>query len=196
VAIVQVPSVYPPGFVPTIVDTFVVDDGHVVNGVTSGQFGTVRIAFSQIVQVPGLAPFGFVASITGGVISGDGHVVFGASFGQFGRITISTGPTSYLVGGVPSAQQFGTPLLQRITPVGGVGSAQQFGAIGFHTWVGVSVPGVQSEAALGTTDLVVYNVWLHDSVCLDEELAQLVESQLVLALASTTDLDLDPVGCP
>jgi hypothetical protein len=55
--------------------------------------------------------------------------------------------------------------------------------------------GLQSEAVFGTAELAVYNVYLYNLVCLDEELAQLVASELVLAVAPTIELDLDPVRC-
>lgn len=190
---VPVPGVYPSGFVPTIVGTFVVDDGHVVDGTSAAQFGTPTVRVAQTVQVPGLAPFGFVASITGGVISGDGHVVFGASIGQFGQITINPGVTVRLASGVPSAQAFGLVNPVRITAVLGVPSAQRFGTISLKFFVF----GVPSAALFGSADLgfVVFNVWLYEFDCIDQELVELAEQELDLQPAGVITVDLDPTRC-
>jgi hypothetical protein len=211
-----------------------------------------RLAGQNIVLVDGVYPPGFTPSITGGVVAGDGHVVLGSPGVQFGTPNVFRGTPA---GGVPSAQQFGTPTIRslftvavgsvgsaqsfgtiranvrlvsggvttaqafgvpqanyRFTPagvasaqqfgaiaarlvtrisIGGVSTAQQFGAVKTRYTIQVAgvasaqlfggerfaqrffVPGVPSAQAFGTTDLQVYIVYLHDSVCQDEDLDQL-----------------------
>lgn len=120
------------------------------------------------VLVPGVWPSGSTLSICGQVISGDGHVAGATPGWLFGTPTFRL---SKAVGGVPSAQAFGVPVVtttQRVL-VGSVGSAQAFGTVrprNIQVVVGVSsaqlfgvptistrrtiaVPGVPSAQAFG-----------------------------------------------
>ena len=152
---VPVPSVYPPGITPTIVSTFLVEDGHVVDGTRVSQFGSVTIhySFPQRIQVGGVYPPGFQPSITGKVTSGDGHVALGVPGTQFGQVTTrqpTQGP------GLPSEQAFGQVTIRASVAkgLGGVNSAQAFGAPTVQGALTLGVSGLSSEQAFGAPNIL------------------------------------------
>jgi len=94
------------------------------------------------------------SSITGAtVVTGDGHVTGGIAGTLFGTPSfyITTAQTAQ-VGGIASAQSFGTPIVKTAIgkPVGGIGSAQAFGAVGFSTRITVLLAGLASPQQFGT----------------------------------------------
>jgi hypothetical protein len=117
------------------------------------------------VVVPSVYPAGSSVSIAGQVTAGDGHVVGGVLGASFGTPTLKGGspvggvstaqafgtPLVLLTGGqavhpapVPSAAAFGVPTLYNIVPItGGVPSAQSFGALTIRAAITVAVPGVE-----------------------------------------------------
>jgi hypothetical protein len=115
---VQVAGVYPPGYVQTIVGTFLLGQRN-VGGSVAAQFGAVT-AINASVSIS-----------IGGVSSAQ----------AFGTVTIRTA-TAKPVGGVPSAQAFGVPLIKVFqgVNVAGLGSAQAFGTV--RVAQRVTVPGV------------------------------------------------------
>ena len=143
----------------------------IVADTTVGRFlvGDAHLATGS--QADPVYPPGFIASICGGPVCGDGHVCFGVPSGQFGtvaaknvaRVTVGgvgsaqqfgslTFRVTAAAGGVTTAQQFGVPLAAgKITAaVGSVGSAQSFGALTVKAVVARAVGAVASAQAFGT----------------------------------------------
>src|SRR5215469_3052922 len=154
-----------------------------VGAVASAQQFSLSLQINQIVHPAGFYPYGpYIPSITGQVISGDGHLVGGkdGTGSQFGR------PSFYLIyrltgiGGIPSAQSFGTIKIVQIVHPLGVPSAQAFG-----TKIGIKfrVLGLDSEAVVGTPR--VFLVWMRVAVCTD----------LDLAVSTPITIDLVPAVC-
>jgi hypothetical protein len=101
-------------------------------------------------EVGSVYPPDYDASITGTVVAGDGSLVLGAPGVQFGTVhAVNIYPTA----GVPTAQQFGVPTIRNVIArvVGGVSSAQAFGSpkTAFRQPVG-AVASAQSFGAIKT----------------------------------------------
>lgn len=152
------------GFVSSITGQVISGDGHVVGGQSkaASHFGAVTIHATITVPVQGFYNYPpFVNSITGGVICGDGHIVggYGGTGYQFGH------PTIYAlyrvsVGGVGSAQQFGSIKTAQRIYLSGVPSAQAFGTrIGFK----FRILGLGSAQAFGIPR--VFLVWMRADLC-------------------------------
>lgn len=129
-------TVYP----DSIVNQFVVDDGHVANPISS-------------FQVRGVYPPYFVSSVCGETTCGTGHVSFGAPGTR--ALSLSAGFTvgdGHYVGG--TGVQFGavTPVnvIVQTRPVNGVASAASFGTVTPRASFTVALGAVASAQSFGT----------------------------------------------